>query len=145
MNIKQIQQMAKQAQQMQEQMQRQMAETRIEATAGGGMVTVGRQRLKQVLSLKIDPRLSRKTMSRCCRISSLRPSPTPTARRRSDAAADGRPYGRHETARDVLRADVSNMAQPESLTRLIDQLQRLPGIGRKSAQRAGLPHHEGPA
>ena len=27
------------------------------------------------------------------------------------------------------------MAQPESLTRLIDQLQRLPGIGRKSAQR----------
>ena len=27
------------------------------------------------------------------------------------------------------------MSQPESLTRLIDQLQRLPGIGRKSAQR----------
>jgi len=27
------------------------------------------------------------------------------------------------------------MAQPESLTRLIDELQRLPGIGRKSAQR----------
>ena len=27
------------------------------------------------------------------------------------------------------------MAQPESLTRLIDQFQRLPGIGRKSAQR----------
>jgi len=55
MNIKQIQQMAKQAQQMQEQMQRQMAETRIEATAGGGMVTVAVNGLKQVLSLKIDP------------------------------------------------------------------------------------------
>ena len=55
MNIKQIQQMAKQAQQMQEQMQRQMAETRIEATAGGGMVTVVVNGLKQVLSLKIDP------------------------------------------------------------------------------------------
>ena len=27
------------------------------------------------------------------------------------------------------------MSQPESLTRLIDELQRLPGIGRKSAQR----------
>jgi recombination protein RecR len=27
------------------------------------------------------------------------------------------------------------MAQPEPLTRLVDQLQRLPGIGRKSAQR----------
>ena len=55
MNIKQIQQMAKQAQQMQEQMQRQMAETRIDATAGGGMVTVVVNGLKQVLSLKIDP------------------------------------------------------------------------------------------
>jgi DNA-binding YbaB/EbfC family protein len=55
MNIKQIQQMAKQAQQMQEQMQRQMAEMRIEATAGGGMVTVAVNGLKQVLSLKIDP------------------------------------------------------------------------------------------
>jgi hypothetical protein len=40
---------------MQEQMQRQMAEMRIEATAGGGMVTVAVNGLKQVLSLKIDP------------------------------------------------------------------------------------------
>ena len=55
MNIKQIQQMAKQAQQMQEQMQRQMAEMRIDATAGGGMVTVVVNGLKQVLSLTIDP------------------------------------------------------------------------------------------
>ena len=35
-----IQQMMKQAQQMQDRMQKQMAEMRIEATAGGGMVTV---------------------------------------------------------------------------------------------------------
>ena len=35
-----IQQMMKQAQQMQEKMQKQMAELRVEATAGGGMVTV---------------------------------------------------------------------------------------------------------
>ena len=35
-----IQQMMKQAQQMQERMQKQMEEMRIEATAGGGMVTV---------------------------------------------------------------------------------------------------------
>jgi nucleoid-associated protein EbfC len=55
MNIKQIQQMAKQAQQMQEQMQRKMAEMRIEATAGGGMVTVVVNGLKQMLSLTIDP------------------------------------------------------------------------------------------
>jgi nucleoid-associated protein EbfC len=50
-----IQQMMKQAQQMQERMQKQMAEMRIEATSGGGMVTVVMNGSKQVLSLKIDP------------------------------------------------------------------------------------------
>ena len=50
-----IQQMMKQAQQMQERMQKQMEEMRVEATAGGGMVTVAMNGTKQVLSLKIDP------------------------------------------------------------------------------------------
>ena len=50
-----IQQMMKQAQQMQERLQRQMAEMSVEATAGGGMVTVAMNGLKQVLRLKIDP------------------------------------------------------------------------------------------
>ena len=50
-----IQQMMKQAQQMQERMQKQMTEMRIEATSGGGMVTVVINGSKQVLSLKIDP------------------------------------------------------------------------------------------
>jgi nucleoid-associated protein EbfC len=50
-----IQQMMKQAQQMQERMQKQMAEMRIEATSGGGMVTVVINGSKQVLSLTIDP------------------------------------------------------------------------------------------
>ena len=50
-----IQNMMKQAQQMQEKMQQQMAEMRIEATAGGGMVTVVMDGTKQVHSLKIDP------------------------------------------------------------------------------------------
>ncbi|MEW5983081.1 MAG: YbaB/EbfC family nucleoid-associated protein [Acidobacteriota bacterium] len=50
-----IQQMMKQAQRMQEQMQRQMAEARIEATAGGGMVTVVMNGLKQLQSVAIDP------------------------------------------------------------------------------------------
>ena len=50
-----VQQMMKQAQQMQERLQKQMAELRVEATAGGGMVTVVDQRPKQMLSLKIDP------------------------------------------------------------------------------------------
>jgi len=50
-----IQQMMKQAQQMQERMQKQMQELRVEASAGGGMVTVVMSGSKQVQSLKIDP------------------------------------------------------------------------------------------
>jgi nucleoid-associated protein EbfC len=45
--------MMKQAQQMQEKLQKQMAEMRVEATAGGGMVTVVVNGAKQVLSLKM--------------------------------------------------------------------------------------------
>jgi DNA-binding YbaB/EbfC family protein len=52
MNIKKIMQ---QAQQMQAQMQKQMAEMRVEATAGGGMVTVVMNGAKLVESIKIDP------------------------------------------------------------------------------------------
>ena len=50
-----IQQMMKQAQQMQDRLQKQMAEMKVEATAGGGMVTVVMSGSKQLLSLKIDP------------------------------------------------------------------------------------------
>jgi DNA-binding YbaB/EbfC family protein len=50
-----IQQMMKQAQQMQDKLQKQMADMRVEATAGGGMVTVVANGAKQILSLKIDP------------------------------------------------------------------------------------------
>jgi nucleoid-associated protein EbfC len=50
-----IQNMMKQAQRMQEQMQRQMADLRIEAASGGGMVKVVVNGLKQIQSLTIDP------------------------------------------------------------------------------------------
>ena len=50
-----IQQMMKQAQEMQERLQKQMAEMRIEATAGGGMVTVTVNGTKQLQSIRIDP------------------------------------------------------------------------------------------
>src|SRR5262245_29062652 len=50
-----IQKMMQQAQQMQERMQKQMQELRVEATAGGGMVTVVMNGAKQVQSIKIDP------------------------------------------------------------------------------------------
>jgi DNA-binding YbaB/EbfC family protein len=44
-----------QAKQMQEQLQQRMAETRVEATAGGGMVTVVVNGAKQLQSIRIDP------------------------------------------------------------------------------------------
>jgi len=50
-----IQQMMKQAQQMQEKLQRQMVDMRVDATAGGGMVSVVVNGNKQVLKLTIDP------------------------------------------------------------------------------------------
>lgn len=55
MNIQQAQQMMKQAQQMQERLQRELAEAEVEATAGGGMVTVVMNGMKQVRSITIDP------------------------------------------------------------------------------------------
>ena len=50
-----IQSMMQQAREMQQRLQQQMEELRIEATAGGGMVTVVVTGTKQVLSIKIDP------------------------------------------------------------------------------------------
>jgi DNA-binding YbaB/EbfC family protein len=52
MNVNQI---MKQAQQMQDRLQKQMAEMRVEAASGGGMVTVVVNGNKQIQSLKIDP------------------------------------------------------------------------------------------
>jgi nucleoid-associated protein EbfC len=50
-----VKQMMIQAQQMQEKLQRQMAEMKISATAGGGMVIATVNGNKQLLSLQIDP------------------------------------------------------------------------------------------
>ena len=50
-----IQAMMQQAKQMQEQLQKQMADLRVEATAGGGMVTVVMSGTKQVQSIRLDP------------------------------------------------------------------------------------------
>lgn len=50
-----INQMMKQAQQMQERLQKQLAEMRIEATAGGGMVTVVVDGLKNLHKVTLDP------------------------------------------------------------------------------------------
>jgi hypothetical protein len=50
-----MQQMMKQAQKMQEQLQKQMDATVVEATAGGGMVSLKMNGNKQLISIQIDP------------------------------------------------------------------------------------------
>ena len=54
-NMQQMQQMMRQAQQMQEKLQQEIAQIRVEASAGGGMVTVHMDGQKNLLSVKIDP------------------------------------------------------------------------------------------
>jgi DNA-binding YbaB/EbfC family protein len=48
----------RQAQQAQEKMQQKIALIRVEATAGGGMITVGMDGQKNLLSVKIDPEVA---------------------------------------------------------------------------------------
>jgi DNA-binding YbaB/EbfC family protein len=50
-----LQQMMKQAQQMQEKMAKEMEELRVEASSGGGVVTVQMRGNHEVESIKIDP------------------------------------------------------------------------------------------
>jgi DNA-binding YbaB/EbfC family protein len=50
-----MQSMMKQAQAMQQRMQEEIAQIRVEASAGGGMVTVAMDGQKHVTSVKIDP------------------------------------------------------------------------------------------
>ena len=53
-----MQQMMSQAQQMQDKMQQEIALIRVEATAGGGMVTVQMDGQKNLLGVKIDPEVA---------------------------------------------------------------------------------------
>ena len=53
-----MQNMMKQAQQMQAKLQEQIAAIRVEASAGGGMVTVKMDGQKHVLGVKIDPEVA---------------------------------------------------------------------------------------
>ncbi len=53
-----MQAMMKQAQQMQEKMAQEIAQIRVEASAGGGMVSVKMDGNKNLLSVKIDPEVA---------------------------------------------------------------------------------------
>ena len=53
-----MQQMMRQAQEMQQKLQQDIAQIRVEASAGGGMVTVQMDGQKNLLSIKIDPEVA---------------------------------------------------------------------------------------
>jgi nucleoid-associated protein EbfC len=53
-----MQSMMKQAQQMQQRLQEEVAQIRVEASSGGGMVTVKMDGQKHVLGVKIDPEVA---------------------------------------------------------------------------------------
>src|ERR1700724_4505502 len=53
-----MQAMMQQAQKMQQKMQEEVAQIRVEASAGGGMVTVKMDGHKNVLAVKIDPEVA---------------------------------------------------------------------------------------
>ena len=53
-NLAQMQQLMKQVQQMQEQMQKQLDDLVVDATAGGGMVSVQMNGQKQMLSIRLE-------------------------------------------------------------------------------------------
>src|SRR6266849_185236 len=57
-NMGNMQSMMKQAQQMQQRMQEEVAKIRVEASAGGGMVTIHMDGHKNVLTCKIDPEVA---------------------------------------------------------------------------------------
>jgi nucleoid-associated protein EbfC len=56
-SLQQMQQMLKQVQQFQEQLQKQLDELVVEATAGGGMVSVKMNGQKQLHEVRIDPEI----------------------------------------------------------------------------------------
>lgn len=58
MKMPNMQAMMQQAQQMQKKMAEEVAKIRVEASAGGGMVTVGMDGQKNVTSVKIDPEVA---------------------------------------------------------------------------------------
>jgi len=53
-----MQQMMRQAQEMQAKLQQEIAQIKVEATAGGGMVSVQMDGQKNLLSVKIDPEVA---------------------------------------------------------------------------------------
>ncbi len=125
----------KEAQKLQaqmEQLQAEAAKKTVEATAGGGMVTVVANGKQEIVSIKIDREVINPEDAQM--LEDLVLAASNEALRKSQGDGPGRDEQDHGRAQDSRSRDV--MAYyPEPVARLIDALQRLPGIGPKTAQR----------
>ena len=127
-----MQQMMRQAQQMQEKMQQEIALIKVEATAGGGMVTVGMDGQKNLLSVKIDPEVAGDVEM----LQDMIVAAANEAVKKVDAEIQqkmGGMLGGMGLPPGLLYELMPDFAEP--LARLITEFKRLPGIGQKSAQR----------
>ena len=124
--------MMKQAEQMQRKMQEEIALIRVEATAGGGMVSIKMDGKKNVTAVKIDPEVAGDVEM----LQDMVMAAFNEAAKKVDEETreNGRHAGRHWAClRVCFRLRMPDFAEP--LARLIQEFKRLPGIGQKSAQR----------
>ena len=120
-----MQAMMKQAQKMQQKMQEEIALIRVEASAGGGMVTVKMDGHKNVIGVKIDPEVAGDVEM----LQDLVLAAFNEAAKKVDeeiAEEDGRHAGRPGSAsRDCSKPRCPIL--PSRLQRLIDEFKRLAG------------------
>ncbi len=129
MDQKQMQALMQQAQQIQEKLQ----QTVIEASAGGGSVTVKMNGQKKVLAVTIDPEIMKSGDLEM--LQDLVVAAVNEGSRKVDETLQsnlGRNVGRHARWWGTALL-MSQFAEP--MARLIAELKKLPGIGAKSAQR----------
>jgi recombination protein RecR len=121
----------KEAQKLQQQMealQAEAAKKKVQATAGGGMVTVEANGKQEILSIKIDREVINPEDAQMLEDLVLAACNEALRQSREMVQAE---MSKLTAGRSPARAS----GQPEPVARLVEALQRLPGIGPKTAQR----------
>ena len=115
--------------------QEQLKHEEVEASAGGGMVTVKVSGDLVVKAITIDPRPSTPTTPSCCRTWSSPPSTRRCAQAQELAADQARRPDRRHGPGLAGPAGLLAACTPPPVQRLITELGKLPGIGQRTAQR----------
>ncbi len=128
--------MLQKAQQMQQRMQEEIAAIKVDASAGGGTVTVSMNGHKQITAVKIDPEAAGDAEM----LQDLILAACNEAFNKVEAESKSKMSSMNERPRPAPRIVLTLMADfAAPLQRLIDEFRRLPGVGQKSAQRLGVP------